>query len=101
MASVEACGQAAPGAAAGLPTLAPVLEPVTPAVVNISVASEVPSATNPLLQDPRFRRYFEVPDTPQIMSAGSAHMQGGSAGHCGLQRMQSIRITSLVTAFRR
>ena len=81
MASGEAGGQAAPGAAASLPTLAPVLEPVTPAVVNISVASESPTATNPLLRDPRFRRYFEVPDTPQAMSAGSGVIVDPAAGY--------------------
>jgi serine protease DegQ len=58
-----------------------VLEPVTPAVVNISVASESPTATNPLLRDPRFRRYFEVPDTPQVMSAGSGVIVDAAAGY--------------------
>lgn len=81
MASGEAGGQAPPDAAASLPTLAPVLEPVTPAVVNISVASESPTATNPLLRDPRFRRYFEVPDTPQVMSAGSGVIVDAAAGY--------------------
>lgn len=39
-----------------MPTLAPLLERVTPAVVNISTRS-VP-ARNPLMDDPFFRRYF-------------------------------------------
>jgi serine protease DegQ len=81
MASGEVGGQAPPGAAASLPTLAPVLEPVTPAVVNISVASESPTATNPLLRDPRFRRYFEMPDTPQAISAGSGVIVDPAAGY--------------------
>jgi len=40
-----------------LPTLAPLLELVTPAVVNISTRGPMP-ARNPLLDDPFFRRYF-------------------------------------------
>jgi serine protease DegQ len=81
MASGEAGGQAAPGSTASLPTLAPVLEQVTRAVVNISVASESPTATNPLLRDPRFRRYFEVPDAPQAVSAGSGVIVDSAAGY--------------------
>ena len=81
MASGEAGGQAAPRSTASLPTLAPVLEQVTRAVVNISVASESPTATNPLLRDPRFRRYFEVPDTPQAVSAGSGVIVDSAAGY--------------------
>lgn len=50
-----AIGQAVPGVAGALPTLAPVLERVTPAVVNISVVSETPAASNPLYNDPYFR----------------------------------------------
>jgi serine protease Do/serine protease DegQ len=38
------------------------LEQVTPAVVNISVATTVAGQENPLLLDPFFRRYFGVPD---------------------------------------
>jgi serine protease DegQ len=81
MASGEAGGQAAPRSTASLPTLAPVLEQVTRAVVNISVASESPTAANPLLRDPRFRRYFEVPDTPQAVSAGSGVIVDSAVGY--------------------
>lgn len=41
-----------------LPSLAPMLERVTPAVVNISTHSIVQVADNPLLNDPFFRRFF-------------------------------------------
>ncbi len=46
------------------PTFAPLLERVRPAVVNVAVASAAPSAAerNPLLDDPFFRRFFELPD---------------------------------------
>ena len=52
----------------GLPTLAPVLERVTPAVVNIAVLQRSPEEQNPLLRDPFFRRFFGLPgqSQPQI-----------------------------------
>jgi serine protease Do/serine protease DegQ len=49
----------------GIPTLAPVITEVTPAVVNISTVSRSAAETNPLLRDPFFRRFFDVPDRPQ------------------------------------
>jgi serine protease Do/serine protease DegQ len=56
----------------GLPSLAPVLEPVTPAVVNISVLQRRPEEQNPLLRDPFFRRFFGLPERPQQgLAAGS------------------------------
>lgn len=79
-----AIGQATPGVAAQLPTLAPVLERVTPAVVNISVVSETPAASNPLYNDPFFRRYFDGPQAPpaqQRMSAGSGVIVDAAKGH--------------------
>ena len=45
-----------------LPTLAPMLERVTPAVVQIATEARVPVATNPLLEDPFFRRFFGAPE---------------------------------------
>lgn len=54
-----------PAAAAGqpLPSLAPMLAEVTPAVVNIAVVARVPEE-NPLFADPFFRRFFDLPDRP-------------------------------------
>jgi Do/DeqQ family serine protease len=46
------------------PTLAPLLQRVTPAVVNISVVGGAAENRNPLLDDPFFRRFFEGPDAP-------------------------------------
>ncbi len=55
-----------------IPSLAPLLEEVTPAVVNIAVLSRSPEQDNPLLQDPFFRRFFGLPDRPrQQLAAGS------------------------------
>lgn len=43
-----------------VPTIAPLLRAVTPAVVNISVRGRV-REENPLFMDPFFRRFFDVP----------------------------------------
>ncbi len=45
-----------------LPSLAPMLEQVTPAVVNIATEGKVQVRLNPLFSDPFFRRFFNVPD---------------------------------------
>jgi serine protease Do/serine protease DegQ len=47
-----------------LPTLAPMLAQVTPAVVNISVLTRSAEA-NPLARDPFFRRWFNLPEQQQ------------------------------------
>ena len=54
----------APPAAGQLPSLAPMLKPVLPAVVNISVVAKAQpeQQQNPLLNDPFFRRFFDVPE---------------------------------------
>ncbi len=44
-----------------LPTLAPLLKRVTPAVVNISTFTHQRTSSNPLLDDPFFRRFFNLP----------------------------------------
>ena len=48
-----------------LPSLAPMLEQSKPAVVNIATKSHVRVQDNPLLNDPFFRRFFNIPDDPQ------------------------------------
>ena len=63
----------------GVMTLAPVLDQVTPAIVNIAVttpAAAPEESRNPLYADPFFRRFFNVPPQPRQqarpqMSAGS------------------------------
>ncbi len=47
-----------------LPSLAPMLEEVTPAVVNIATEGRIQMQQNPLFSDPFFRRFFNVPDQP-------------------------------------
>ncbi len=68
-----------------LPSLAPMLEKVNPAVVNIATYSSN-QASNPLLNDPAFRRFFNIPDqAPQRaqrrqQSAGSGVIIDRAAG---------------------
>jgi serine protease Do/serine protease DegQ len=66
----------------GVPTLAPVLEKVTPAVVNIAVLQKSPEDENPMLRDPFFRRFFGVPGEaqPQI-AAGSGVIVDAKNGY--------------------
>lgn len=45
-----------------LPSLAPMLERSMPAVVNISTSTNVTVSENPLMQDPVFRQFFNIPD---------------------------------------
>ncbi len=47
-----------------LPSLAPVLERVTPSVVNIYTQTRV-RVRSPLMDDPFFRRFYNVPDRPR------------------------------------
>jgi serine protease DegQ len=79
VASLAMTGLTATPAQATLPTgadgytIAPMLDRVTPAVVNIAVKSHT-TVHNPLLQDPFFRQFFNLPDVPERreqMSAGS------------------------------
>lgn len=44
-----------------LPTLAPLLQEVTPGVVNLATRGRVRLEQNPLFNDPFFRRFFEDP----------------------------------------
>jgi len=45
-----------------MPTLAPMLEQSSPAVVNIATQSHVQVRDNPLLNDPFFRKFFNIPE---------------------------------------
>jgi serine protease Do/serine protease DegQ len=61
-----AAGAALPESVNGdpLPSLAPMLEKVTPAVVNIATEGRIIVQNNPLFADPFFRRFFNIPDGP-------------------------------------
>lgn len=63
-------------------TLAPLVERVAPAVVNIAVIQPSPYAQNPLLRDPYYRYFLGVPDealAPRI-SAGSGFVVDAARG---------------------
>lgn len=67
-----------------LPSLAPVLEEVTPAVVNISTRTRVQVRTSPFADDPFFRRFFDIPSVPRErvqQSLGSGVIVDAEAGH--------------------
>ena len=70
----------------GKPSFAPVLKEVTPAVVNISVSATKEVANNPLLNDPFFRRFFNVPEggiprSRQSQSVGSGVIIDSEKGY--------------------
>ena len=48
-----------------LPSLAPMLKNVTPAVVNIATSSTIHIQNNPLFDDPFFQQFFNVPSQPR------------------------------------
>lgn len=63
-------------------TLAPLVQRVSPAVVNIAVLQTSPLAQNPLLRDPYYRFFMGVPDealAPRI-SAGSGFVVDAQRG---------------------
>jgi len=66
-----------------LPSLAPMLERTTPAVVNIATYTTV-QVRNPLLEDPFFRRFFDIPDQRRFrrtQSAGSGVVVDAGRGY--------------------
>jgi len=67
----------------GIPSLAPLLQGVTPAVVNISVQTRSAIEDNPLFRDPFFRRFFELPDQAARLerSAGSGVIVDATHGY--------------------
>lgn len=87
----------------GILTIAPMLEEVTPAVVNISVRSRIQQAHSPLFEDPFFRRFFgapeaEDPPSREIVSAGSGVIVDGDEGyiltnHHVIADAEEIRVT--------
>src|ERR1700732_53498 len=71
-----------------LPTLAPMIKKVSPAVVNIATRGTIRDRgpQNPLLDDPFFRRFFDVPPDSgprerPFQSAGSGVIFDAKAGY--------------------
>src|SRR5579863_6934936 len=94
--------------AAPMPSLAPMVKRVSPAVVNIATRGtikETPGQRNPLLDDPFFRRFFDVPPDSrprerQFQSAGSGVIIDAKNGyivtnHHVVENASEITITLL------
>ncbi len=65
-----------------IPTLAPLLKEVTPAVVNIATKGH--EAVNPLYNDPLFRRFYNIPEGAperETRAAGSGVIIDAKAGY--------------------
>ena len=83
-----------------LPTLAPMLERTTPAVVNIATFTTV-QVSNPLLADPFFRRFFNIPNNRRYrrtQAAGSGVVVDAKRGYIVtnshvVQRADEISVT--------
>ncbi len=55
----------------GLTSLAPMLQDVQPAIVNISTTTELQVQDHPLMRDPYFRRFFNLPQQPRRRPSSS------------------------------
>jgi S1-C subfamily serine protease len=71
-----------------VPTLAPLVKQVEPAVVSIATKGTVSAPANPLMEDPFFRRFFGFPDQQQqqrrrrqVQSAGSGVIVDAANGY--------------------
>lgn len=87
-----------------LPSLAPMLKETLPAVVNISARGEVSVPNNPLLNDPFFRFFFDLPRqapkerTRKTQSLGSGVIFNAKEGlivtnHHVIQQAKEISVT--------
>lgn len=85
----------------GLPSLAPVIKKVNPAVVNISTSGTVETQPHPFFNDPFFQRFFGTPDMPrerQVRSLGSGVIVNADKGyvltnHHVIQHADQIQVT--------
>jgi Do/DeqQ family serine protease len=80
---------------ADVPTLAPMIERVSPAVVNISVSGMV-RIESPLADDPLFRRFFPENNRP-VQSAGSGVIVDAERGYI-LTNHHVVANADLITA---
>jgi Do/DeqQ family serine protease len=67
-----------------MPSLAPLVREVSPAVVNIATKGTVNTPRNPLMDDPFFRRFFGVPPQQgkrEVRSAGSGVIVDAKNGY--------------------
>ncbi|PWG65782.1 DegQ family serine endoprotease [Sediminicurvatus halobius] len=74
----------AQSAAAPMPSLAPLVEEVSPSVVNIATRGTVEAERNPLMEHPFFRRFFDEMPQPrerQVQSLGSGVIVDADEGY--------------------
>jgi Do/DeqQ family serine protease len=78
----------APTDDAPMPSLAPMVRRVAPTIVNVATRGSITESNpaNPLLADPAFNRFFDVPQTrgghsPQFQSAGSGVILDARKGY--------------------
>ena len=69
-----------------MPSLAPIVQRVAPAVVNIGVKGTVAAPQHPFFDDPNFRRFFGMPPGTaprerEFRSAGSGVIVDGLSGY--------------------
>jgi Do/DeqQ family serine protease len=103
LAALRSAGAALPAVVDGqpLPSLAPMLENVTPAVVNISTLNLVRTQDHPLLRDPFFRWFFDSPRGSRerrSQSLGSGVIVDAERGHVltnhhVIEKADEIRVT--------
>ncbi|MGB5496732.1 MAG: Do family serine endopeptidase [Sedimenticolaceae bacterium] len=101
--ALRSAGAALPAVVDGqpLPSLAPMLEKVTPAVVNISTLTLVRTQDHPLLRDPFFRWFFDRPlgsRERHSQSLGSGVIVDAERGHVltnhhVIEKADEIRVT--------
>jgi serine protease Do/serine protease DegQ len=83
-----------------LPSLAPMLEEVQPAIVNISTTTVIQAQEHPLMQDPFFRKFFNVPKQQRPSSSlGSGVIVNANKGyvitnHHVIDKADEITITT-------
>jgi serine protease Do/serine protease DegQ len=68
-----------------LPSLAPMIEKIRPAVVNIATRGSVDIQNHPFLNDPLFKRFFKgfenLPQRQEVRSLGSGVIIDADAGY--------------------
>jgi len=106
-APAHAAPPAAAAEAAPMPTLAPMVKRISPSVVNIATRGTIKEqpGRNPLMDDPFFRRFFDVPPNSkprerQFQSAGSGVIVDAKNGyiitnHHVVENASEITITLL------
>ena len=84
-----------------LPSLAPMLKRVTPAVVNIATTGTIRIQENPLFNDPFFQHFFDMPSQPRerkTQSLGSGVIVDADKGYIMtnnhvIDKADEIRVT--------